>query len=366
MKVTPLHLAALAVVAVKDLRPVGTREPIMRTSDFYYTGVLDDSGKRWVVKYPLHSHAGTTLEAEAAVSRSLLHELRNGNLPFDVLRPAGFAPLSHGRALVYPAPLGKIRSFDDISPAAAHELGRTLASIHSLNTDVIDRAGLPHYDPYTWRTRLLTELHDAEQLASIPPVLRRRWEQALDNEALWHFTPAVIHGDVAEENFLWSEGTISCVLGFGETQVGDPALDFASLVSSLPEDLFDAVFESYQNALSYIVDENFFNRSVLMSELAVLRWLLFGIRMEDDSVVEEATQMLNDLANDIEADPELSFGPTWQVDEFVPGNYVDSAEDASFTTSASDADEDVDFPEKSGSDISHEADPETSSQVRTE
>ncbi|MFC5370379.1 phosphotransferase [Arcanobacterium bovis] len=332
MKVTPLHLAALAVVAVDGLRPVGTREPIMRTSDFYYTGVLDESGKRWVVKYPLHAHAGTTLEAEAALAHSLLQELRSGNLPFDVLRPAGFAPMTHGRALVYPAPLGKMRSFDEISPAAAHELGRTLASIHSLDTVVVDRAGLPHYDPYTWRTRLLTELREADKVATIPVVLRKRWEHALENELLWDFVPTVIHGDVAEENFLWSEGAISCVLGFGESQVGDPALDFASLVSSLPEDEFDAVFESYQNALNHRVDENFLNRSILMSELALLRWLLFGIRMQDQSIIDDATQMLNDLAADIEADPELSFGPSWQVDTLMPDASVDSAEEASFTT----------------------------------
>ncbi|XCB30459.1 hypothetical protein RQN30_03390 [Arcanobacterium hippocoleae] len=102
-----LHLAALAVAAIDGLHVVGTQAPIGRTPDFSFTGVLDSDGNSWVVKFPRTVSAGTVLEAEAGIADSLLQELRQGNLPFDVLRPAGFAKVKVGRAMVYRTPIGK-------------------------------------------------------------------------------------------------------------------------------------------------------------------------------------------------------------------------------------------------------------------
>ena len=130
---------------------------------------------------------------------------------------------------------------------------------------------------------------------------------------------------------MWWDGSISCVLGFGSAHVGDPALDFASLVSVLDEHLFDALVESYSNAMGEEPTENFYNRVVLISELALARWMLFGARRGDAEIVDEARAMMDDLAAEVEADPDLAPGPTWSVSQATPA-YADSADDAGFTT----------------------------------
>lgn len=332
MRNSPLHHAALAVVAIDGLKVVGTRGPQTSTPDFHISGVLDANGRHWIVKVPRTSHAGTVIEAEAGIAPLLIEELRNGHLPFDVMRPAGFAQVDTGRAMIYPAPMGKTIDFEDLTAQHAHELGRTLASIHQLSPDVIANTGMPVYDAETVRRRLLTDLSDGAATGHVPAILRRRWENALENDELWTFTPTVVHGDVAADQFLWSEGSVSCVLGFGEAHVGDPAQDFALLVSGMSEQLFDNVYQSYANASATKVDDHFFTRAILLSELALMRWLMFGIRHENDDVIADAVDMLADLAADIEADPDLAPGPAWTVDRVTDDIEVSDADEAGFSS----------------------------------
>ena len=328
---TPFKLAALAVAAVDSLEAVGVRGPYTRTEDFQYGGVVDAKGRRWIVKYPLHTIAATMIEAEAAIAPSLLEALRDGLLPFDVVRPAGFAQVKVGRAVTYISPMGRDHDFESLTQSDAHELGRALAAIHQLPVETIENAGLPSYDAQTSRRRLLADLHDADSTTPLPGVLRRRWENALEHTELWDFEPRVVHGDIGSDQFMWSDGSISCVLGFGSAHVGDPAFDFASLVSILDEELFDALIGSYSNAMGEEPTDHFHNRVVLISELALARWMLFGARRGDVGIVDDARAMMDDLAAEVEADPELAPGPTWSVSQAKPAD-VDSADDAGFTT----------------------------------
>lgn len=296
------------------MQVAGTRPPIYHTADFAYTGVLDLEGRHWVVQYPLTDQGGTLLEAQAAVSGSLLEQLRLGNLPFDVMRPEGFASYEGRRAVVYPAPLGKPRSFESFTSADAREVGRIIGAIHSLPPQAFTSVGLPAYDAAAGRERLLTELEDATDAASIPAVLRRRWLNYLDDDQLWEFTAVPVHGDIADENLLWAQGTIRSVLGFGEARVDDPAVDIAPLLTSLDEAVFAEFVGTYRHVMRQADDAHLLERVSLLSEFALVRWLMHGVLTGDTTVIDDASVMLEQLAVEIEGDPELSPGPTWHVD----------------------------------------------------
>lgn len=49
------------------------------------------------------------------------------------------------------------------------------------------------------------------------------WEAAL--EATWHHSPIWVHGDVSVGNLLVRKGSLSAVIDFGSSGVGDPACD---------------------------------------------------------------------------------------------------------------------------------------------
>ncbi|WP_182050426.1 phosphotransferase [Changpingibacter yushuensis] len=314
MKTSPLYLAALAVSAIEGLEIVGTRPPYIETSDFVTGVVVDSRGRRWVVKAPLNDAAATMLEAEAALAPSLLDHLRRGDLPFDIIRPSGFADVQGGgRAVVYREPFGEAIPFENLTDAEARELGRAIASIHVLPESAISASGLPVYTADECRQRLLAELHDADQVSPVPAILRRRWENALEDTSLWQFDPVPLHGDVASENFFWSRGEIATVLGFGESHVGDPATDLAPLIG-MGDEFFEAVRESYQNTRHVEFDDAAYSRAVLASELAVVRWLMYGHRLNDTEIVRDAQAMLSELATDVENEGSLGSGPSWHVD----------------------------------------------------
>lgn len=321
MNISPFHMAAIAVVAIDGLHVAGTTPPFTTTSDYILSGVVDTQGQHWIVKYPRTDHAGTLLEAEGAAASALLDELRRGHLSFDVLHPEGWAVYEGRRAMVYPAPLGKMTNWTDFTSVHARELGRSLARLHSLEPEIFTSAGLPSYDAHAVHDRLFTELEDATDAASIPAILRRRWLNMLDDSDLWSFVKVPLHGDIADENLLWSEGNIRTILGFGEAYVGDPAVDIAPIMASLDTSLFSEFFDSYQHNTSAPPDEHLLERATFMSEFALVQWLMHGVLTRDTAICDEADMMLNELAADIEADPETAPGPAWHIDSPALSDY---------------------------------------------
>ncbi|MBR5950009.1 MAG: phosphotransferase [Actinomycetaceae bacterium] len=310
---TPLYLAALAVQAIDGLEAVGTRGNLDTNTDFISATVIDARGRHWLVKYPTNSFAGASLEAEAALAPELLSQLRSSHLPFDIVRPAGWAYTEDRRAFIYPEPFGVSQVFEEMTADEARALGRAIASIHSLSPSIINNAGLPVYTSEQYRQRLMAELSDADHTDLLPPLLRRRWDDALHDHSLWDFIPTVVHGDVCDENFLWSNGTITTVLGWGEAQVADPALDLASLLP-LTDDLLQPAVHAYENTRGITLDEATRLRTAFMSEFSIVRWLMYGVNTNNSAVQKGATRMLAELADDVASDPELS-GPTWNIED---------------------------------------------------
>lgn len=318
-------LAGLATLALPDLNVVGMRQPLSHNPHFCWTEITDSTGRTWVVKCTLQPEAVKKMDKEITLSKILLKELSAGQLPFDVMRPAGvfaFNPDAgfarhQGQVLVYAAPIGKTIDFTQASPQLAQELGRTLAAIHNLQPQSWHENSLPVNSAQQVRLELLDELDKALLLTDISPILERRWRGVLTDENLWNFNPTVIHGDIADENVLWVESRVSCILGFAESQVGDPAIDFAALLGSLSPQCFEAALTSYHNACNFTVDEHFRTRITLLNELALLRWLLFGIEQNDLEIIHDGNQQLASLAEQVMHSPDLAPGPntsTWQVD----------------------------------------------------
>ncbi|MEE6296849.1 macrolide 2'-phosphotransferase [Georgenia wangjunii] len=307
---TPLALAALATVAIPGLDVVATRSPQRTTADFQVTGVLDSGGRHWVVRSPLHAAAGASLEAEVAFLENLAPVVKDGTLPFAVPRPEGFAPLPEGgRAMVYRQLPGRPLDLERLAPGPglAAELGRAIASLHELPSRLVEDAGLPVYDADAYRRRCLAEVDEAARTGHVPPALLHRWEHALEDVALWRFRATPVHGDLAEEHILIADGGVSAILSFSETHVGDPAVDLAWLLATAPPECLDSIQEAYALTRTEQGDTNLVERAVLVSELALARWLLHGVRTDDEPVIRDAVGMLATLAEEVADEPPIGF-----------------------------------------------------------
>ena len=293
-----LALAAMASVAVAGLNPARLALPQSETPERHITGVIDTQGRHWEVHEARTDAVGASLEAEAEVLRRIGRVVDDGRLSFDVPRVSGSLRQQGAHIQVRshvegkPIPVEALRP----GPGMSAGLGKALGEIHELDMSVISEAGMPVYDAEEVRRRWLSLLDDAAATGKTPPTLLGRWEQALEDTALWRFRPAVVHGDLAEENVLVAGGTVVAVRGWTQAHVGDPAEDLAWVYSSAPVDCLDSIEDAYDIARSEGVDRHLRERAELVSELSLARWLLHGVRTGDKPVINDAVAMLEDLA----------------------------------------------------------------------
>jgi len=293
-----LRLAALAAVAVPGLDPARLALPQEHSKDLEVTGLIDTQGRHWEVLETSDDVTGAALEAEAEVLRRMGRQVDNGHLSFDVARPGGVLRGSTTYVQVRSHLEGRPISVDALhpGPGLSAGLGRALGELHELSTSVISEAGMPVYDADDVRDRWLAVLDDAAATGKVPSALLSRWEQALEDTALWRFKPTVVHGDLAEENILTAGGAVVAVRGLNQAHVGDPAEDMAWIYSTAPVDCLESIESAYDTARSEGVDKHLRDRAELVSELSLARWLLHGVRTGDKPVINDAVAMLEDLA----------------------------------------------------------------------
>lgn len=93
----------------------------------------------------------------------------------------------------------------------------------------------------------------------------------------------IIHGDFGASNILWNPKTskISGVIDFGGSRLGDPAYDFAGILSSYGEDFFNMCINLYPNGNA--ISE----RVKLYKSTFALQEALHGIENNDSDAFED-------------------------------------------------------------------------------
>lgn len=315
---SPLALAALATVAVPGLDAVDVRRPRNPTTGVDAAVVIDAEGRRWVVRAPQNATAGAALEAETALLEGLGVHVDAGRLPFDVPRPAGFVELPEGgRAVVSPQLPGRALHLEHLGPGPglAAEVGRAIAAIHELPPSTVEDAGLPVYEADEYRRRRLAEVDEAARTGRVPASLLRRWERALEDVTMWRFRPVVVHGDLSADHILCTAERPVAVLGWSEAKVADPADDLAWLLVAAPHEAVDAIVEAYNLRRTELRDPQLGERALLAGELALARWLLHGVHLDDQAIVDDATAMLAELAEQTADEVPVVTEAAWTADE---------------------------------------------------
>ena len=122
-----------------------------------------------------------------------------------------------------------------------------------------------------------------------------RWEESLENLSLWRFLPSPIHGDLSETSIHVDHGRVCALTGFSSAHVGDPAVDIAWVFARASDEFLERFHEAYQQTRSE-KDLHLLERAELLSELAVVRWLVHGLHSGDSDIVDEARAMLAELS----------------------------------------------------------------------
>ncbi|MFI5084510.1 MAG: macrolide 2'-phosphotransferase [Actinomycetales bacterium] len=303
MRRTPIELAAVASAAVPGLSPTAVAAEPDDSADFESAVLLDADRKRWRVRSPKHPEASTRLETELLVLRAFTPAVR-AELPFLMPTVAGTVRQGELTTFVYAHLSGRPVPAEELAAAGkqmAKEVGAAMAAIHDLPPALVSAADLPSYTANEFRQRRLNELDQAATTGKIPSALLRRWEHALEDVALWKFSPCVVHGDLHEDNLLVEDGRVIAVTGWTDLRVGDPADDLAWLVALHDPSFVDTVEEAYAAARKEQPDRHLMRRAALSAEFALAQWLVKGVAAANTRMVAEAEEMLRTLEHDIAA-----------------------------------------------------------------
>ncbi|MGB3860335.1 MAG: phosphotransferase, partial [Ornithinimicrobium sp.] len=243
MRRSDLALAGIACAAVPGMKPVSVQEVSRGAEDEaaqHQTAIIEDStGRTWVVRVPLTAVAGAELERNEALVGQL-----GKHLPFKVPAATGFAALGpeQGRAAVYPYVDGSALNLHHLppGPGLASAVGRAIAAVHNIASDVFEDYAVPVFDAASHRERCVSEVDRAASTGLVPTGLLARWEEALEAPGLWRFAPTPVHGFLDGWAFLVAftdddaaTARVVALTQWDHAMVGDPAQDFAILTDHL-------------------------------------------------------------------------------------------------------------------------------------
>ena len=304
MAKSPLILAALAKDAVRHLDFVQVKSLNAGTDGAFDTALLTaTSGEHYVVRIANTQSAGTEQEVELQALRAIGTTGREA-LPFKITNLIGETKDDKGaRALIFdfvygsPIDVSSVRGDSDL----ARNIGLAIAAIHKLPLSVVENAHLAEFQPEDILRARTAELDRFAATGKVPPILLSRWESVLEDVSIFRFQPSVVHGALNGDTVLEENGqTVAGVLAWSSLKISDPAEDLAWILGSENDPFADAVLAVYL-ANRPGADASIRQRAVLYSEFERARWLMHGVNKGDQSIIDDAVEMLTTLAQDIEA-----------------------------------------------------------------
>ena len=291
-------LAAHASAAVPTLHIVKTETVTMPGVESALA--WDADGQAWIIELPLDDNAESKQRDRIAGAGAIGEGLR-ARLPFRTPRIAGTTEV-RGRTLSVGEFLpGSRIAPDKITPAVSTAIGQAIAALHAIPASVLYDQGRPIHSSTDAMRKATSIVDKAAQTTLLPKALLRRWEAAYEDHDLWQFEPTIIHGALHLGAFLTDGTTIQAVTGWRELSVGDPARDLAWFtiphLQAAVEPAKSAYLDSRPDA-----DRRLFQRARFWGELDIARWLLHGIDIRDEKIVDDATKLLEDLHDRISGD----------------------------------------------------------------
>jgi len=295
---SPLSLAAAAQAALPGANIVGARA-VSYPGDFDAAEITLADGEVLLVQVNKTELAGAAAQASQANLKALHHLPTQYKLPFPIPVVKGTATLADGsRAVVTTLLTGQPVQPETLQPGPglAANIGRAIAAIHEIPTDLAERLALDTFAAEEYRQRHLAGLDAVAETGKVPPALLERWELALDDVGTWRFNPVFIHGDLGAEYLLTAGDEVTCIDGWANARVADPADDLAWLLAAVSPETADSILEAYQLRRTESRDAGLMERAMLISELAIARWLLYGVRENDAAIIADGMAMLDELA----------------------------------------------------------------------
>ena len=260
----------------------------------------DQEGESFVLKIP----AGSTGERELALELEGLRaiSMARSSLPFEIPALLGQTrDLDGAKAVLLSLLGGESPDLARYVPGKfSQSMAATLAAIHSIDPSFVKDAGLPEFQSSDLVHQRVAEVDAIAATGRVAPQLLSRWEQALEDIALFRFHPVVTHGAVNQDSLVVKNQEVIGVGSWSSLSISDPAEDLRWLAGGALTTTFEDTVLHYRANLP-TADENLALRAQLYAELELGNWLVYCLANEDESEVAKAEDLLNELRDQLDA-----------------------------------------------------------------
>jgi aminoglycoside 2''-phosphotransferase len=269
--------------------------PITQGWDSFVLVVNDE----WIFRFPMREDVEERFQREIRLLPVLERVLSTPIPHFDCI--------GHGDTAEYPytfvgyrklggRPLDDERISQTRLSAFAPALAAFLSELHRFPVEQARKLGAEDGTPVQWRKDYRERYLDLRK--RVFPLLdaelcmksERLWEGFLDTETNFTFESVFIHGDLNCEHILCDPASdlLTAVIDWGDSRIGDPALDFVGLHRQRGKALAEQVLTSYQGK----VDTAFWQRMDFYLCYEPYSRLLYGAYSGIEEFVTEGRIML--------------------------------------------------------------------------
>lgn len=154
----------------------------------------------------------------------------------------------------------------------AMKLVQFLIELHAIPKDCISSSfELDYNHPIEEMSKLYQEIK-----SNLFPFIKKESQKEitqsfntfLESDAVNNLDVTLIHGDFGASNIIWlpESKEISGIIDFGNVRLGDPAYDFAGILSSYGEDFFNMCIQLYPNGQSICERVKFYKSTFALQE----------------------------------------------------------------------------------------------------
>lgn len=248
-----------------------------------------------IFRFPKYTHAIKKLKIETAILTEIQDDitLEIPNPTFQNLESLTVGQTFVGYPLITGEPLWQETLYnihdDKTLDCLAAQLANFLKELHSVPITRAFACELPVYDLHDEWADLYSRIQN-----KLFPYMRldaRDWavshfEKFLSHPGNFKYQPVLKHGDFGTSNILFDTKTqtINGVIDFGGVGLGDPAYDFAGILSSYGESFLQRFQKTYPKI------ESFWERIWFYKGTFALLEALFGIENNDQEAFESGIE----------------------------------------------------------------------------
>ncbi len=173
----------------------------------------------------------------------------------------------------------------------APAIGVFLSELHRFPVQQAAQSGVEDCTPVQWREMYRERYRDIQQRvfplldADLRTSSAHLWEEFLNTESNFTFQPVFIHGDLGCEHIFCDpqHGRLTGVIDWGDSIIGDLALDFVGLHWGHGQTFTERVLENYQGT----IDAAFWQRMAFYLRYQPYSELLYGAYSGNEQILAQ-------------------------------------------------------------------------------